>query len=161
RTETRELLRTTYRKQVIQATERLKDLPRFHVGRATGILRARGDLSAPLPGQPLRLDQEALFQHLLTFGGTGEGKTTALIKPLVRQLLRQPQFGMYVCDAKGVLWQDIVNVAKTERPDAKLIVIGTGPDQYGVDLLAGLNATQVAGTLRSVMAQVSGSASGG
>lgn len=161
RTETRDLVRATYRRQVKQATERLKDAATFFVGRATGMLRARGDLSAPLPGQQLCLDQESLFQHLLTFGGTGEGKTTALIKPLVRQILRQPSFGMYVCDAKGVLWQDIINVAKTERPGGDLIVIGTGPDQFGVDLLAGLNATQVAGTLRSVMAQVSGSGSGG
>ena len=161
RTETRNLVRKTYRQQVLQATEYLRGLPCFLVGHACGILRARGDLAAPTVGQPLRLDQEALFQHLLVFGGTGEGKTTALLKPLIRQLLRQKTYGMYVCDAKGVLWNDVVPVARQERPNAELIIIGTGANQFGVDVLAGLTPTQVAGTLRSVMAQLSGGQGGG
>jgi hypothetical protein len=156
RSETRNLVRKTYRQQVIQATEYLKNLPCFFVGRATGILRVRGDLAAPSFGQPLRVDQESLFQHMLVFGGTGEGKTTALLKPLIRQLLRQKSYGMYVCDAKGVLWNDVAAVAKQERPNAELVVIGTGANQFGVDVLAGLTPTQVAGTLKSVMTQLSG-----
>jgi hypothetical protein len=156
RTETRTLIRKTYRQQVLQATEYLRDLPCFFVGRACGILRARGDLAAPVSGQPLRLDQEALFQHLLVFGGAGEGKTTALLKPLIRQLLRHKEYGMYVCDAKGVLWNDVAAVARQERPNAELFVIGTGQNQFGVDVLAGLTPTQVAGTLRSVMTQLAG-----
>jgi TraM recognition site of TraD and TraG len=160
RTEARNLARRTYRQQVLQATEYLRNAPCFLIGQATGMLRARGDLTAPSPAQPLRLDQESLFQHLLVFGGTGEGKTTALLKPLIRQLLRQKHYGMYVCDAKGVLWNDVAAVARSERPGAEPIVIGTGPNQFGVNLLAGLTPTQVAGTLRSVMTQVSGDGSG-
>lgn len=160
RSETRNLVRRTFRQQVLQATEYLKGVPCFLVGQAGGILRARGDLAAPVPGQPLSLDQESLFQHVLVFGGTGEGKTTALLKPLIRQLLRQPSYGMYVCDAKGVLWHDVAAVAHQERPAAELIVLGTGQNQSGVDVLAGLTPTQVAGTLRSVMTQVSGGQSG-
>jgi hypothetical protein len=160
RSETRNMVRRTFRQQVLQATEYLKGAPCFLVGQGGGILRARGDLSAPIPGQPLSLDQESLFQHVLVFGGTGEGKTTALLKPLIRQLLRQPSYGMYVCDAKGVLWQDVASVAHQERPAAELVVLGTGQNQSGVDVLAGLTPTQVAGTLRSVMTQVSGGQSG-
>lgn len=160
RTETRNLVRNTYRHQVLLATEHLRDLPGFLIGRATGTLRARGDLAAPTPGQSLRLDQESLFQHLLVFGGTGEGKTTALLKPLVRQLLRQQHYGMYVCDAKGVLWNDVASIVRSERPGVEPIVIGTGAGQKGVDVFAGLTPTQIAGTLRSVMAQVSGGANG-
>lgn len=160
RTETRNLVRKTYRQQVLLATEYLRDAASFLVGRATGTLRTRGDLSAPTPGQPLRLDQESLFQHLLVFGGTGEGKTTALLKPLIRQLLRQPHFGMYVCDAKGVLWNDVAGVVRSERPGVEPIVIGTGPGQKGVDVFAGLTPTQIAGTLRSVMTQLSGGGGG-
>ncbi len=160
RIETRNLVRKTYRQQVIHATEYLKGQPCFLVGRASGILRVRGDLAAPTSGQPLRVDQESLFQHMLVFGGTGEGKTTALLKPLIRQLLRQKNYGMYVCDAKGVLWNDVAAVAKQERPNAELVIIGTGANQFGVDLLAGLTPTQVAGTLRSVMTQVSGGSGG-
>jgi TraM recognition site of TraD and TraG len=160
RSETRNLARTTYREQVLQATEYLKDAPCFLVGHASGILRARGDLSAPASAQPMSLDREALFQHLLVFGGTGEGKTTALLKPLMRQILRQPAYGLYVCDAKGVLWHDAAAIAHEERPGAELIVLGTGQGQSGVDLLAGLTPTQVAATLRSVLAQLSGGHNG-
>lgn len=160
RIETRNLVRKTYRQQVIQATEYLKGQPCFLLGNATGILRVRGDLAAPSFGQPLRVDQESLFQHMLVFGGTGEGKTTALLKPLIRQLLRQKSYGMYVCDAKGVLWNDVASVAKQERPNAELVIIGTGVNQFGVDLLSGLTPTQVAGTLRSVMTQLSGGKGG-
>lgn len=156
RAETRKLVRATYRRQVLEATGRLGEQPLFQVGRATGVLRARGDLAAPVPAQPLRLDQEALFQHMLVFGGTGEGKTSALLKPMLRQLLRNPGFGLYVCDAKGVLWSDVVALAQVERPGGEVIVIGTGQGQFGVDLLAGLSATQVAATLRSVLTQMSG-----
>lgn len=160
RSETRNLVRSTYRRQVQLATEHLRNAPVFLVGRACGTLRARGDLAAPTPGQALRLDQESLFQHLLVFGGTGEGKTTALLKPLVRQLLRQPYFGMYVCDAKGVLWNDVAPVVRAERPGVEPIVIGTGAGQKGVDVFAGLTPTQIAGTLRSVMTQISGGSGG-
>lgn len=161
RSETRNLVRRTFSQQVMQATEYLKGLPCFLVGRASGVLRARGDLTAPTPSQPVSLDQESLFQHVLVFGGTGEGKTTALLKPLIRQLLRQKSYGMYVCDAKGVLWNDVASVASQERPGAEPIVLGTGPNQSGVDVLAGLTPTQIAGTLRSVMAQLSGGQGGG
>jgi hypothetical protein len=160
RTETRMLVRNTYRHQVLQATDHLRDSPLFHMGEATGTLRARGDLSGPTPGQALRLDRESLFQHVLVFGGTGEGKTTALLKPLVRQLLAQPAYGMYVCDAKGVLWNDIAPLVARVRPGVQPIVIGTGAGQQGVDLFAGLTPTQIAGTLRSVMSQLSGGGAG-
>ena len=108
----------------------------------------------------MRVDQESLFQHMLVFGGTGEGKTTALLKPLIRQLLRQKSYGMYVCDAKGVLWNDVAAVVRQERPGVDAVIIGTGANQSGVDLLAGLTPTQVAGTLRSVMTQLSGGSGG-
>lgn len=160
RSETRNLVRATYREQVIHATEYLKDAPCFEVGSASGILRARGDLSAPASGQPMSLDREALFQHVLVFGGTGEGKTTALLRPLMRQVLHEPGYGLYVCDAKGVLWHDAAAIARKERPDAEPIVLGTGQSQSGVDLLASLTPTQVAGTLRSVMTQLSGGHNG-
>lgn len=160
RIETRNLIRKTYRQQVLQATEYLRNQPCFLVGHASGILRTRGDLAAPVAAQPMRVDQESLFQHMLVFGGTGEGKTTALLKPLIRQLLRQKSYGMYVCDAKGVLWNDVAGVVREERPGVEAVIIGTGANQWGVDLLAGLTPTQVAGTLRSVMTQLSGGSSG-
>lgn len=159
RSEIRELVRQTFRRQLEQATGYLKDSPVFPVGRATGMLRARGDLSAPTPGQPLNLDRESLFQHTLVFGGTGEGKTTALLKPLMRQVLADRKFGAFVADAKGVLWQDVQGVADSIDRQDDVVVIGSGAGQKGLNPIASLNPTQIAAALRSVLRQVSGNAS--
>lgn len=159
RTETRLLLRETFRQQLKQATTYLKDAATYPIGIATGTLRARGDLAAPVPEQPLKLDQESLFQHLLVFGGTGEGKTTAVLKPLLRKVLANRQFGAFIADAKGVLWQDAQGVAEACGRGGDVIVIGTGAGQMGVNPIASLTPTQVAATLRSVLKQVSGEAS--
>jgi hypothetical protein len=160
RIETRENLRETYRRQIAQAIGHLRDAATFRVGVATGTLRTRGDLSAPMRDQEVRLDQESLFQHVLVFGGTGEGKTTAVLKPLLRQILSNPAFGAFIADAKGVLWQDAETVAKGLGRASDVIVIGTGPDQKGIDPIANLTPTQVAATLRSVLQQIGGAGGG-
>ncbi len=160
RIETRNLLRETYRQQVKQATGYLKDAATYAVGVATGTLRTRGDLAAPSAGQSLRLDRESLFQHLLVFGGTGEGKTTALLKPLLRQVLADRSFGAYVADAKGVLWRDAQGVAQACGRAADVMVIGAEPGQLGLDPIAQLTPNQVAATIRSVLRQASGSGGG-
>ena len=154
RAETRKLYQAVYRRQVQQATNRLKGKPTYFVGKATGTLRTRGDLTAPMSGQHVRLDDESLFQHLLILGGTGEGKTTGILKPLMRQIMLDRHFGIYVSDAKGVLWNDAQKIAtKVDRAD-DIVVIGTGPQEHGVNILANLTPTQVAATLRSVLKQM-------
>ncbi|HEX6374115.1 MAG TPA: type IV secretion system DNA-binding domain-containing protein [Allosphingosinicella sp.] len=159
RSETRALLRQTFRRQIHHAAAYLKGAATYSVGVATGALRARGDLAAPLPSQPVKLDRESLFQHLLVFGGTGEGKTTALLKPLLRQVLADSNFGAFIADAKGVLWRDAQKLAHACGRGDDVVVIGTGPEQVGFDPIASLTPTQVAATLRSVLRQTSGEAS--
>ncbi len=155
RAESRQVVNETYNQQIRLATTYLQDEPTYLLGHATGTLRARGDLAAPAPGQRVCIDGESLFQHTLIFGGTGEGKTTAFLKPLVRQLLRQG-VGLYVCDAKGVLWEDVRKLAEAEGRADDVLVVGTDSEMAGVDLLSGLSPTVVAATLRSVMRQMNG-----
>jgi hypothetical protein len=157
RIESRMLIRRTYLKQIEHALGYLKGAPTFLVGTATGVLRTRGDLAAPVPGQSIMLDSESLFQHMLVFGGTGEGKTTALLKPVVAQVLNDRKFGAFVVDAKGVLWRDIEALAgKLGRSD-DIVVIGTHDGAMGVNVMANLTPSQVASALRSVLTQVGGS----
>ena len=158
RSETRQLLHRTFVKQIEHATSYLKDATTYSAGLATGVLRTRGDLAAPVPGQLLMLDRESLFQHLLVFGGTGEGKTTAMLKPLMRQILADRRFGAFLSDAKGVLWRDACDVAAKLGRSDDVIVIGAGPGQKGLDPIASLTPSQVAAILRSVMRQTSGAA---
>ncbi|SRR5579862_3515628 len=154
RIETRNLVRQTYLRQIALATGRLKDSATYLIGHATGTLRARGDLAAPMRGQPMMLDEESIFQHLLVFGGTGEGKTTAILKPLMRRVLSNPAFGAFISDAKGVLWRDAQKVAKDVKRSADVVLIGTGPGHSGVNIVAGLTPSQVAAALRSVLTQI-------
>lgn len=156
RIESRNLIRETYRKQLRHAVGYLNGASTYLVGAATGTLRARGDLAAPTPNQPLKLDRESLFQHLLVLGGTGEGKTTAVIKPLLRQVLADPDFGAFISDAKGVLWRDAVEVAEALGRSGDVVVLGTGDGQRGLDPIASLQPTQVASVLRSVLRQMGG-----
>ncbi len=159
RIEAREVSNATYRRQIALSETYLANTPLYQIGRATGSSRLRGDLGAPVRGQELCLDRDSLFQHLLVLGGTGEGKTTAILKPLMRQLMADRRHGFYVCDAKGVLWADALRVAEACGRADEVVVIGTAEGQFGVDPLANLNPTQVAATLRSVLRQVSGEAS--
>ena len=160
RVEARNLSNAVYRKQIELSEGFLKDTPVFRLGIGTGISRLRGDLAAPEKGQLVCLDRESLFQHLLVFGGTGEGKTTAILKPLMRQLMEDRQKGFYICDAKGVLWQDALKVAQAAGREDDVTIIGTGEGQCGVDPLAKLTPTQIAATLRSVLNQVGAGGSG-
>lgn len=156
RAEARAIAHTGYVRQVAHANGYLAGSPLFRIGEGTGTLRLRGDLAAPSPGQTLALDRESLFQHLLVFGGTGDGKTTAILKPLLTQVLAQPHFGAYVTDAKGVLWRDAVEIAATAGRSADVLKIGTGPGEVGVNVTATLAPNQIAAALRSVLTQVGG-----
>ncbi len=156
RAESRALAHTAYVKQVRHATDYLKNSPLFTIGQGTGTLRVRGDLAAPGKGQTLALDRESLFQHLMVFGGTGDGKTTAILKPVLRQVLQQPNFGVYVTDAKGVLWHDAEKLANEVKRAADIIRIGTGDGEYGVNVCERLTPNQIAATLRSVLQQAGG-----
>lgn len=156
RAEMRAIANSTYARQVELSEGYLKDTPLFDLGKATGTLKLRGDLNAPLADQQLALDRDSLFQHVMVMGGTGEGKTTAVLKPLLRQMLAQESFGLYVCDAKGVLWNDALAIARKAGRSADAIrIIGTGDDQYGVDVFSSLTPTQIASVLRSVLTQLS------
>ena len=159
RAEARAIAHTGYVRQIAHANGYLTGSPLFAVGEATGTLRVRGDLAAPQSGQTLALDRESLFQHLLVFGGTGDGKTTAILKPLLAQVLAQPHFGAYVTDAKGVLWRDAEQIAATVGRSADVLKIGTGPGEVGVNITANLAPNQIAAALRSVLTQMGGARS--
>mgnify|MGYP002620679468 CR=1 FL=1 len=159
RAEARAIAEKTYIEQIALSSSYLKEAKLFPIGQSTGTLRMRGDFNAPMRGQPLMLDDDSLFQHLMVLGGTGEGKTSAVLKPLLRQFIADSRFGLYICDAKGVLWNDALSIANSANRPGDVVILGTGKDQQGVDVVAGLTPSQVAGVLRSVMTQLGGAAS--
>ncbi|MBB2164652.1 type IV secretion system DNA-binding domain-containing protein [Gluconacetobacter sp. 1b LMG 1731] len=142
------------------------DAPVIKVGVATGIARARGSMRSPGVGQTVALDAESIRQHVIAFGGTGEGKTRAFLQPMARRIFsatwdkptdgRAPRrIGGYITDGKGVLYKDLISLPElADRGDVR--VLGTDDGHYGVNLVAGMTPLEVATMLKTVSAQVIG-----
>lgn len=136
------------------------DAPVIEVGRATGIARARGSMKSPGIGQIVALDAESIRQHVIAFGGTGEGKTRAFLQPMARRIFAAKwgdggRIGGYITDGKGVLYKDLVGLPEiASRGDVR--VLGTDEGQYGVNLVDGMTPLEVATMLKTVTSQVIG-----
>ena len=61
--------------------------PLVDLGKSTGIYRFRGRLDSPYANQRMKMSLIDLKQNMLIIGGTGQGKTRTVIKPLLNQLL--------------------------------------------------------------------------
>jgi hypothetical protein len=136
------------------------DAPTITVGKATGIARARGSMRSPGVGQTVALDAESIRQHVIAFGGTGEGKTRAFLQPMARRIFAAQwgdgaRIGGYITDGKGVLYKDLVGLPEiASRGDVR--VLGTDEGQFGVNLVAGMTPLEVATMLKTVTTQVVG-----
>lgn len=155
---TRALQYRAYCREVEQATGRLAEQPFIPVGEATGTIRGRGDMEAPVNGQIVGYDGESIRQHSLVLGGTGSGKTRLVIRPLFQRIMSAAwgdghKIGAYVTDGKGTLWRDLLP-AVADRAD--VAILGTGEDHAGVDLVKGMSPLEVATTFKAVSGQVAG-----
>ncbi len=84
--------------------------PLIKLGLTTSILSQRRDLLAPSEkGLPFVLSIQDLSTHLGILGATGTGKTSGVIRPLVRQWLEYDQGGLLVLDGKGTLPLELSN----------------------------------------------------
>lgn len=158
----RKLVDKAYEDQIHMLTE-VDVGPRIVIGQAEGLLAFRKHLLAPEPGQAMSFSIPDLTQHVAVYGGSGEGKSRNLYIPVVRQLLQLRKDGypvnVFATDDKAVIWQDVVRVAaEVGLPADDVLVVGTGPDQYRVDLLDGLEPVEVAEILGSVAKQTGGEA---
>ena len=138
------------------------------IGKASGMFRYRGQLGAPIQGQSMRYTLQDMNQGTLTLGGTGEGKSRAIIVPVVKQILairkRKMEAGdaraisIYGTDGKAVLWRDIKQAAEDmgQGDDVRVIGCNESAGEFGVDLLEGVDPQLVADIIRSVMRQTKG-----
>ena len=157
----REAEYTAYVRQVDRAIQlQAEGQPIIAVGKAMGVLRARGDMEAPAQGQAVCLDGDSIRQHTLILGGTGAGKTRLAVRPLFDRIMgaswgKGHRIGAYVTDGKGTLWMDLQkSTALKGRKD--VVVVGTGTGQAAMDPLRGMSPLEVATTLKAVSGQVAG-----
>ena len=95
-------------------------------------------------GRVLELSPDDLTRHVIAFGSTGSGKTTALINPVLRQLLawraNEPGLrpGLLVLDPKGDdSAAKVREFAREAGRESDLVVLSAGGNAW-FDLLGGL-----------------------
>lgn len=166
RQEQRQMYDAAHVQQVEFATGFDAGTPTISIGKGTGVFYYRGSLSGYEKGNDFRMSLSDLSQHVLVYGGTGEGKTRSTIAPFVRQMLtlRGEQLAqgnthyisMFATDAKAVLWRDIKKIADELGQGRDVRVIGTGDGEYGVDMLDGVSPQLVADIISGVAKQAAG-----
>lgn len=128
---------------LIQQVENAKrdNSPFLELGRSAGFLRDRFDPFAPSgENYAMGLTKHDLETHLLVLGGTGSGKTSGTIRPLIRDWLQRTEDGLFVLDGKGQLPREIEATSYT--------VIS--PDTADLNPIEGLSPDDVADTLRDM-----------
>lgn len=88
-----------------QSEQAAKDCTAFiRLGTAKGVFVGKMDPYAPDEGLPFGLTIADADTHVVVFGSTGTGKTSAILKPLVVQCRRaMAAVGMVILDGKGTL----------------------------------------------------------
>jgi len=117
--------------------------PLFRIGATTGILAARGDPFAPSKDLPFALSLKDLQMHLLVFGGTGSGKTSGILRPLIYDAAKIEGLGMVVMDGKGALPGELKRLGESFQ------VIN--PAETVVSLVAGVEPGDVVDTLVQIL----------
>ena len=117
--------------------------PLFELGETTGVLAARGDPFAPSGGLPFCLSLTDLQMHLLVFGGTGSGKTSGILRPLILQAAKVEKLGLVIMDGKGALPGELKALGDS------LVVID--PSKVKVSLVAGVEPGLVVDTLVEIL----------
>lgn len=156
----RELEAQAYADQVHFATQ-IDKSPLIDLGESLGLLEFRGHLLAPQQGTPVRMSVVDMLQHVSVTGSSGEGKSRSVYVPLVRQLLALRQKGypvaIYATDDKGAIGADIIDAAIAAKlPPEDVLVLGTGPNDWRVDLLDGLEPIEFSDIVKSVAKQAGG-----
>jgi hypothetical protein len=127
-----------------------------NLGQTTGTFSTRGAIGAPLKGDIAALDMESIFSHVCVLGATGVGKSTAVAKPLFKQIAgiansSGNRFGALCMDAKGVLWRDLQRSAKSIGRGDDVVLVGIEQMMFGLDPLAQLKSGDLSSAVRSVM----------
>lgn len=133
---------------LIQQVENAKrdNSPFLELGRSAGFLRDRFDPFAPSgENYAMGITKNDLETHLLVLGGTGAGKTSGTIRPLIRDWIQRTEDGLFVLDGKGELPLEITETSFT--------VIS--PDTADINPIEGLSPDDMADTLRDMGASES------
>lgn len=133
---------------------------RLYMGTATGELAKRNHAVSIKKGKRIEIGERDVCTNIIAFGGIGSGKTTAIIRPVLRQFLAHPypKMGGLVFDIKGdFIDEDLTFLAKDVG--RKFTTIGVGYGMKGVNLMQGLSPDMASTFLKSVFYLLGGKTS--
>ncbi|MDR2244561.1 MAG: type IV secretion system DNA-binding domain-containing protein [Burkholderiales bacterium] len=102
-----------------------KEFSGLALGYSAGLLYDRAAEFGIPPGEAITLPPDSCCQNIFIAGGIGQGKTTALINPILLQIFRS-DCSAIVFDVKGDFRREVDAIAKLVGRDYK--VIGCGGD---------------------------------
>jgi hypothetical protein len=114
------------------------------LGTSTGELARLSHGAGMEANQDIFLTLPDAAQNIVTIGGTGSGKTTRIMQPLLVQLLRQDCGGL-IFDVKGDFKNSVLKLAG--QNSRRVIPVGIG--QAGLNLLKGLTPEMSSSFLKS------------
>ena len=120
------------------------DIFSLFIGKSSGTLAKLWHNSSLAPDQNVFLDINDASKNVLALGGIGSGKTSAVMQPLLLQLLSQNCGGL-IFDIKGDVKDSSLNFAKYTNRNISLV----GPNHSKINLLAGLSPSVAASFLKS------------
>lgn len=118
------------------------------VGKSTGLLAKREHGAGLQPRQHISLSLRDATHHLLILGGTGAGKTTRMINPLLMQLMAQDCGGL-VFDIKGDFHHTVYDYARALGQEKRIVPIGI--NGQSINLIEGLNPEMAGSFLKSTL----------
>jgi len=95
----------------------------LHLGDSVGMMYGRGHVGGVPQGQHVELSREDASKNIILFGGTGGGKTSRSINPLLRQLFMQ-NAGALIFDIKTDFIKEVG--ALTNMAGRSFKVVGDG-----------------------------------
>lgn len=140
-----------FNKEMEYSNKKTKPEFSLYMGTATGELAKRNHAVSIKKGKRIEMGERDVCTNIIAFGGIGSGKTTAIIRPVLKQFLEHPypKLGGLIFDIKGdFIDEDLTFLAKDAG--RKFTTIGIGYGMKGVNLLQGLSPDMASTFLKSV-----------
>lgn len=113
--------------------------PRIYYGDAEGVAEFSGHILGPRRGHEMSQSVVDMLQHTMVLGGSGESKSRDVYVPVMAQLLAYRKAGypiaMFVTDDKGAIVDDVRKLTSKLDLGDDLLIIGTAPGEWRVDLM--------------------------
>ncbi len=116
----------------------------LYLGDSTGMMHGRGHVGGVPQGQHVELAREDASKNIIIFGGTGGGKTSRSINPLLRQLFTQ-NAGALIFDIKTDFYNEVQALCKMTGRTFKLV----GDGGMTLNLFRGCSPELAASYLKS------------